>query len=330
MAAGREAERLQQAAAGFVDLLADVGRHDLAVAFVHVGVGEGRVGDRHLQRVGQQVALADGEVHVVADAPGAHFADDRAAAAGVFVFAGDLALVLAPAPGRVGDDAFELARQVDAGVLPDPELMGLVLDHVAVGVGALADFEEVGVRGDLQRLHEPDGAVVGFAGVAELLGRDGDALARPEAFFGRDHAAFERRHGGDRLEGRAGRIGAVDGPVGERPGCRAGALELFVFVLGERFGEAVGVERGVGADREDFAVARIHRHERPGDRRFAAGAGVVDALQERLFALLLQAQVERHLQRRGRPSAGSGRAGWEPGSRSALTSTRSTPGVPRR
>ena len=168
---------------GFVDLFAQVGGHDDAVAVVHVGVREGRVGDRHLQRVGQQVALADGEVHVVADAPGAHFADDRAAAVGVFVFAGDLALVLALTPGGVGDDAFELARQVDAGVLPDAEFVGLVLDHVAEGVGALADFEEVGVGGDLQRLHQADGAVVGMAGVAERLGRDVDALDPPRVLL---------------------------------------------------------------------------------------------------------------------------------------------------
>ena len=57
----------------------------VAVAAVHVGVGERRVGDRHLQRVGQQVALADREVHVVADAPRlARFGDDAAAVAVVF------------------------------------------------------------------------------------------------------------------------------------------------------------------------------------------------------------------------------------------------------
>ena len=76
--------------------------------------------------------------------------------------------------------------------LADPELARLALDHGAVAVGALADFEEVGVGGDLQRLHEPDGAVFGVPGVAELLGRDVDALARAEPFRGRDHAAFER------------------------------------------------------------------------------------------------------------------------------------------
>ena len=70
------------------------------------------------------------------------------------------------------------------GRAADPQLAGHALDHGAVGVGALADFEEVRVRGDLQRLHEPDRAEVGLAGVAELLRVDRDALARAEAFAG--------------------------------------------------------------------------------------------------------------------------------------------------
>ena len=74
-----------------------------------------------------------------------------------------------------------------------PSWCAIALDDVAVRVGALADFEEVGVGGDLQRFDEPDGAVVGVAGVAELLGRDGDALAGAEAFAGRDHAALRAR-----------------------------------------------------------------------------------------------------------------------------------------
>ena len=235
---GGELSALQQAAVGFVDLLAEVRRDDRAFAAVHVGVGERRVGDRHLQRVGQQVALADGEVHVVADAPRAHFADDPAARRGGARVRRRSPAGSRGAPGGVGDHAFELARQVDAGLLADAQLVGLVLDHVAVGVGALADFEEVGVGGDLQRFDEADGAVVGVAGVAERLRGDGDALARAEAFAGRDHAAFERRHGGDRLERGAGRIGAVDGPVGERAGRRAAALERVRIRLGQRFGEA--------------------------------------------------------------------------------------------
>ena len=74
------------------------------------------------------------------------------------------------------------------------------------------------------------------------------------------------------------------------------ALEFFVFVLAERLREAVGVERRVGAHREHFAVERVQRHERPGVGRFAAGASVVDALEQRLFGLALQRQRDRGLE----------------------------------
>ena len=63
---------------------------------------------------------------------------------------------------------------------PMPSFVRLALDHVAVAVGELAGFEEVGVGGDLQRFDQADRAVVGLAGVAELLGRDVDALAGAE------------------------------------------------------------------------------------------------------------------------------------------------------
>ena len=43
---------------------ADVRGHDGAP------VPDRRIGDRHLQRIGLQIALADGEVHVVAVGPG--------------------------------------------------------------------------------------------------------------------------------------------------------------------------------------------------------------------------------------------------------------------
>ncbi len=57
-------EFLQHPAGRVVDLQADVGGDDRAA------VGERRVGDRHLQRVGLQVALPGGELHVVSRRPG--------------------------------------------------------------------------------------------------------------------------------------------------------------------------------------------------------------------------------------------------------------------
>ena len=48
--------------------------------------------------------------------------------------------------------------------------------------------------------------------------------------------------------------------------------------------------------REDFSVQRVDRRERARGRRFAARAGVFDALQQRFFGLALQAEVERDLE----------------------------------
>src|ERR1700691_2707210 len=98
----REAQRLQEAAVGFVDLLAEVGPDDGAFAVVRVGVGDSRVGDGHLQRVSQEIALPDGQVHVVADRPGAWFADyaARGAVGAPTAFELELVLAFVPLPVR--------------------------------------------------------------------------------------------------------------------------------------------------------------------------------------------------------------------------------------
>ncbi len=327
---GREAQTLHEPALGVIDLRAEMRRNDRPFAAVAVSVDERRVGDRHLQRIGLQFALPDGEVHVVADPPRRYFGDDPAGGDVAPVLALQLERVLFGAPRRVRDDARDLARQVDAGLLAEAQLVRHVLDHFAAVVECqLADFEEVGVRGDLQRFDEAHGAVVGVAGVAELLGGDVDALTRAESFFGRDDAVFERRHRGDRLERRARRIGAVHRSVGQASADRPAADQGVVFGLRERFGELVGVERRIGADREDFAVARVERHERACVRGFAPGPRVFDPFEQRLFALPLQTEVERDLQAVSRHR----RLRREPARHRiarALTSTRCTPASPRR
>ncbi len=215
---------------------------------------------------------------------------------------------------------------------PDPELVGHALDDRAVRVGALADFEEVGVRGDLQRFDEPDRAEVGLAGVAELLGAPTcDALARAEPFARRDDAPFERRHRRDRLERGAGRVGAVDGAVGQRPAGGAAAaagprIRPCVSGLANLFGSKLGSE----------PIARICPLRGSIATKAPAGAGLPLArasfhpFPQRLFALLLQAQVERHLEAVPGQGRRLGRGVLGTGSRSALTSTRCTPVLPRR
>src|SRR6202035_6089546 len=125
-------------------------------------------------RRGQQVSLADGQMHVVADAPGPPVGDPAAGDVRASL-ARDLSRGNLRAPFPVRDRAGDLARQIDLGFAPDAESTRFALDHVPVAVGELAHFEEVRVRGDPQRVDQADGTVVGVAGVAELLRGDGDA-----------------------------------------------------------------------------------------------------------------------------------------------------------
>ncbi len=98
----------------------------------------------------------------------------------------------------------------------DPEPLGHVLDHVAVAVGVLADREEIGVGGDLERFDQRQGAVVGLAGVAELLFARFDARSASQRLLRGDHSGFQRTHRRDRLERRAGRIVTFDGSIEQR------------------------------------------------------------------------------------------------------------------
>ena len=121
------------------------------------GVGERRVGDGHLQRRGQQIALADRQVHVVADAPRPHFGDDAAASRG------------ACAARTRARPRSAFARQARSGTTPvislgrsmpvcwpTPSLCASFWITLPWLLAQLADFEEVRVGGDLQRFDEPD------------------------------------------------------------------------------------------------------------------------------------------------------------------------------
>ena len=108
------------------------------------------------------------------------------------------------------------AGQVDPRRPPDPQFVRHLLDHRSVAVVHLADREEVGVRGDLERVDEVGRAVVGTAGVAEFHGRDVDARPGAETGVGVEDARFEAADRGDRLERRAGRVGAFGRAVDQR------------------------------------------------------------------------------------------------------------------
>ncbi len=111
VAPGLGVDFLQHPAGRVVDLQPDVGGHDRAA------VGDRRVGDGHLQRVGLEVALAGGQLDVVAGRPRP------------FGFAFLVELV---PPLLGGEQPFGGARQVDAGRPPDPELVRPVLEVAGV------------------------------------------------------------------------------------------------------------------------------------------------------------------------------------------------------
>ncbi len=101
LALRRRVDLLQGLAGDALDSLGQVRAHHRAA------VGDRRVGDRHLQRVGLQVALADGEVDVVARRP---------------LAVGELLAVELVAPGGGRDQPLGLGRQVDPGRLPQAQL----------------------------------------------------------------------------------------------------------------------------------------------------------------------------------------------------------------
>ncbi len=82
----------------------------------------------------------------------------------------------------------------------------------------------------------------------------------------------------------------------------------------------LGSKLGDGAEREHLAVARVHRHERAGVGRFAAGLRVFDAFAERLFALLLQPAGRASAQAVARAGGRVGASLLGTGSPCALTS----------
>ena len=213
---GAGVDLLDRAALRVLDPQADVRADDLAA------VGDRRVGDRHLQRVGLQVALADGEVDVVADRPRP---------------VGELALLDADRPRRPASPgsvfcANASLRSSGVGTRPAPSpptsrpvgapspsarahsWIGPPSPSCDVRLGAHDVEEDVG--GDLERALQVDAPVGDVAGVRELDPAVGHRAAVGDRPAGRQAAGVERRQRGDRLEGRAGRIDALGGAVDRR------------------------------------------------------------------------------------------------------------------
>ena len=248
-----------------LDAQADVRRHDAAA------VGDGAVGDRHLERVGLQVALAHGQVDVVARAPGP---------------VGEVAAEQAVAPLGRRHQAGALAGKVDPGRAAEPEAVGPLLDHLAaLLVRHQADAIEEHVRGDLQRARQRDRAVRHVPGVLEGHAADRQRAAVEQHGRRADQPALEPRDRGDQLEGGTGRVQALGRAVGER-GAVVGILQALVDGGRDALREDVRVVARIAAEPDHLTAARVHRDE----------AARLPVARERRLAGLLHAEVDRQAQ----------------------------------
>ena len=216
--------------------------------------GERRVGDGHLERVGLDVALADGQVDVVADRPGP--VDEAADALGDLrrrgLRAGLAALELRVLGGRAsaasGTKPGQLVGQVDAGGRPSPSLRAQFCSGMPLLVHVAAELVEEHVARHGQRLAQRQHAVRDAAGVLERDVADLDLARVVERGVRRDRARLERRRRGDQLERGAGRVAARDRAVGQRRAGLVGGQPL-VVALPDDLREQVRVVRRVGAER---------------------------------------------------------------------------------
>ena len=242
-----------------VDFRDQLGRKFLALALVvdhrpqHVRthalavIGDGRHRLRHLKRGVGVVPLAD-----------AH--RDRLAGIPLLLFPGLEAFAF---PVRRRQHAFPFSRQVDPGARAEAELGHETGDPFDLQVAG--QHVVVGVARHHQGLVHVDRAMAALLVVHELMPAEpekagiGDFLLPFALFVGQPGQGHER------LESRAGRIGAVDGAVEQR---------LVEFVLrdadfvqhspvraGDAVDEQIGIESRHRHQGEHFAVRRIERHQ---------------------------------------------------------------------
>ena len=272
------------------------------------------VGHRHLQRGGEHGALADVLVRVVAGQQDLGAGQTRSAQPGVvgaldlvrvgleLLAVAVLAAVRADALlqqvelGQLGllvpglDQPLGLRRQVDAGLGVEPEQPGhlgdglrgrlVLLDHPVV-VGVVVVQRELvvdGVAGLGDRRAQVDlaqllalGVALGLAGLGDRQ-RAGAVVERGPV----GRTAVELRRRGDQLEGRAGRVLALDHLVEQRVvgvlvqrddggGVGVGAREL----------EDLRVVRGIAGRGDDLTGLRVHHDAGSGGREVRPGGRVV-------------------------------------------------------
>ena len=269
----------------------DVRRHELAAVRDH------RVEAGHLQRRHRDVLLPDRELDRVTRVPGLV----------------PVALERLLAPGRRRHDRLprrSLVADVEARRRAEAELAGPLL-HAAARrraalVEAVADRVEVRVarrRERLRQVHRPVHVripVLELLLVAAVLGRR-RALDRRVR---REEVLLHRRERGDRLPGRARRVGDLRDAV--EPGVvrrlRGGVVDERRELLRV---DAPDVDRRlvgrVRRHRAHGAVARVERDDRAArDVVLLVGPGERDALPDRALGRALNVDVDREPDRRAR------------------------------
>ena len=219
-------------------------------------VDEGGDDARHLQRGHSGVALADGQVQVLALGP-AH--------AKAFHL-----------PLARGDEPALLVGQVDARGRAQPGFLGVGAD--AVHAELHAELVEIGVAGLDQGALEVDCAVAAALPAAEHVAAQGHLARAVHGFIGVDGLLVQGSCGHEQLEDRARRIHALGGAVLQ--GVHGVVAQLRPLGRGQPGGEGVGVIRGLADQGVDLARVRVHDHH-------ASGLAL-----EHLVPQLLQAQVD--------------------------------------
>src|SRR5215207_388150 len=258
---------------------------------------DGGVAADELDRGDEQVALADGEVDPVSDAPEGFFR--RADLPRV----PRLPLARGHPPGRLPLVVYS-GRRTEAEPLVELGVPVLV-------VGAVPDLvrhlvEELVVR-DLDGLGVVLGAVgsqgpvIGAVLAPALPATPGGACRAPalalvgDGRVGVDDAEGETGHPGEYLERRCRRVGTGYGAVGER---RVGVLGveilegLHLLGAGDAAHEELRVEVGSAGEGQDLSVARIHRDDGTPRSGVACALGALDGSVE--LGLCYPLQIEVH------------------------------------
>ena len=187
----------------------------------------------------QHVALADADADRFAGKP--------------HLFGG--ALVRAAFPFGGGHEARLFAGYVDAGELSEAELAHEIVH--TIDAESFRDGIEIHVAGLLDGVAHRDRAVALRFPVAEQMAaaRKTEMAGAEDRFFRGHDAVLECRQREERLDGRAGRIGAAQGAVDQR--FVDIALQGIVLLGREAARECVGIETRRAGEGKDIAGVRI-------------------------------------------------------------------------